>query len=418
MLKPIALILIFAVPSGWLLGRAWSRPDDGVSVKPVAVVPAAPSARPAVTEPARKRLLSQDEFLDSIRSYSANLNKPGFSPMAEALADWTDEEIIAALEESIRDPAAHGLPGEKGNATLFLLQEWMIRDLDAAAKWAADLDSTLLKGQLAPSIASYWPPERGQEALAFLVANEGIFRDGHAAELLTKAVNSAVADGPAAVGELMRVARENQLDYFNVLPEFPKGFDFHALAAGGELKVAVEKDFTNPVILAWAKQDRDAAYRWTLENAGAGHVYEQLLGLKDGSPVADIKWAAGRYEEMDDEQRQEFMGSAGNFLGGNLVMIPYFSGAMEDPVLQEEFRLQGVQGIFMNRTGAMQTAETMLGLLGPPERRLEILEEIERQPVPGGGRPAPVQEERLRAIMGEWTTDQARIDRIINHLKQ
>lgn len=417
MLRSAALILLCAVPAGWLAGRAWSRGDDGLSVNPVEAAAPAP-ARPVKKDPPRKRQLGEAEFIGSLREYSKAMRTPGFSPLAEVLADWTDAEVIAALEESIADPATHGMPGDEGNATLLLLQEWMKRDLDASAKWVAGLDSTLLKGQLAPAIAANWPPERGAEGLAFLVANGGIFGNANGADLLTKGLNSAVADGPAAVNGLMQVAREHQLDYFNVLPEFPKGFDFQSLAAGGELKAAVEKDFRNPVLLAWAMQDRDAAYRWTLENVGAGHVYEQLLGRKGGRLTGDIDWAAERYVEMDAEQRKEFMKGGGMFLGTGLLEIPHLSAAIKDPGAQEELRLQGVQGIFVNRMGAMQTAENLLDLLGPPERRLEILETIERQPLPTGARPAPIHEGRLRALMGEWTTDQARIDRIIDHLKQ
>ncbi|RYD46395.1 MAG: hypothetical protein EOP85_07525 [Verrucomicrobiaceae bacterium] len=384
------------------------------------------TAAPLVASPVekaspRKRLLTRHEFMDELRGYSAAMKNPGFSPMEEVLSGWSDEEIIAALEESIKDPARHGVPGDEENVTLFLLQEWMKRDLDSSTRWLTGLDSTMLKGQLAFAVAQAWPPERAAEGLAFRLKNQEMFSSflvDHGAPLLAKAMDSAMADGPAAVNSVMQLAREHGLDDFKVLPEFPPGFDFQALAAGGELKAAVEKDSGNPVILAWAKQDRDAAYQWTLENAGAGHVHAQLLGRKDGKLSGDIDWAAERYVEMGVGQREEFMKSAGNFLGPSLLEIPYFSAAIKDPALQEELRLQGVQGIFVNRMGAMPTVETLLDELGPPERRLEILENIERQSLPDGVRSAPLDEGRLRTIMGEWTTDQKRIDRIIDHLKQ
>ncbi|RYD25441.1 MAG: hypothetical protein EOP86_27320, partial [Verrucomicrobiaceae bacterium] len=343
-MKPTSLIFLCAVLSGWLLGRPWSHGEAPVPA-PSVEQPVAPPSRPA-KKVTRKRPLTQDEFLSALKQHAADSKKPGFNPMADMLAGWTDEQVIGALRESVSDPAAHGLPGDEGNVTFFLLTEWMRRDLDAAAQWLTGLDSTLLKGQLTPCMSANWPPERAAEGLAFLVANEGIFGYDHGARLLTNAVNAAVMDGAPAVNGLMKTAREHGLEYFNVLPDFPPGFDFHALAEGGELKAAVQKDFKNPVILAWAKQDRDAAYQWTLENAGAGHVYEQLLGRKDGKLTADIHWAAERYGEMDAEQRQEFYGS----MLGRWVQMPsdmrQLKEGMRDPALRSEMDQLSVQMLY------------------------------------------------------------------------
>jgi hypothetical protein len=416
MLKRAAIILLFAVPSGWLLGRAWSGPGRGVSVESVAAVAAAP-APPGARERPRERKLGKEEFIDSIRERSVAMSAPGFNAMSEVLADWTDAEIIAALQESITDPAAHGMPGEDGSATLFLLKEWMKRDLDSAMKWFGGLDSTLLKGKLAPTIAADWPQDRAEEGLAFLLANQGVFRSGNGADFVTKAFNSAIAKGPAAVNELLHIVRENDLDYFRVTPEFPPGFDFQALADAGGLTGTVEKNFENPVIMAWAQRDRDAAYRWTLENVGAEHVRSQLLGGTAAGSAPDVDWSAARFEEMDEDQRSAFMKSTGNFLGRDMRNLAHFSHAIQDPELRDELRLQGVQGIFSDR---MPIAKSMLELLGPPERRLEILENLERQPItePMFFTDTTVNEARLREMMGEWTTDQKRIDAIIDHLKQ
>lgn len=415
MLKPGALILLFAIPAGWLAGRAWPRSGGGVSSdakEPERAAPAPPRVRERSPDPKLKK----EEFIDLIRERSAAMAVRGYNPMADVLADWTDEEVVAALQLSITDPAAYGMPGKEGNATLYLLKKWMKRDLDSAVKWFGGHPSTLLKGQLALTIAADWPQDRAQEGFSFLLENRGLFGAAGGADLITKAINSAATRGPAAVNDLLRIAHEGDLDYLGVSPEFPPGFDFRALADAGVLKDVVENNSANPVIMAWAKRDRDAAYQWTLENAGADHVRSQLLGSAEGGVPADVAWSAARYEEMDEEQRSAFMLSAGNFLGRDMSLVPYFSNAIQDPELRDELRMQGVQGIFSDR---MTVAESMLELLGPPARRLEILENLERQPLTGPKTSPDVSlnEGRLREIMGGWTKDRKRIDAIINHLK-
>lgn len=414
MLKRPVIILLCVLPAGWLLGRAWFHPDGGSGVPAQATTV---SAKPRVKDDTRKRAMSETEFLSLIREDGAAMARPGYNPLGSVLAEWTDEEIIAALKESVANPALHGLPGEKENATLVLLMEWMRRDVDAAAKWFDGLPSTMLKAQLAGTVSWSWPADRADDGLAFMVANEELFRIGRGGELFTKAMNSAIAKGPAAVNRLLRVARENKLQSFSSTADFPKGFDFQSIADGGELEDAMRRDARHPVMLAWAKQDRDGAYQWTLANLGVEHAREQILGGWGTDAISDFTWSAAQYENMTEDQRKAFMTSAGNFLGRDLVRVPGLSAAIQDQALRDELRLQGVQGIFSGRT---EIGLEMLELLGPPEKRLEILETVERQPLPGhdGNERSPVDEGRLRTLLGQWTTDQARIDGIIDHLKQ
>ncbi len=411
MLKTAVIILVCAVPVGWLLGTGWERrtaSGSTASAKPVDTSPGTGRVR----EAPRGNRLGKKEIIDLMRERSSLAATSGFSPMADVLADWRDAEVIAALEQSISDPAAHGLPGESGNVTIVLLLEWLKRDEGAALKWFGGLESMRLKGQLAPTMAGIWLPDRAEEGMAFLLANRDVYRFGHAEDFVRTSLNAAGAKGADSVNGLLRIAREGDLTVSRVVLGFPPDFDFSALAAGGELKLAVEKNPANPVLLAWAKQDRDAAFRWTMENLGGAHVAEQILGTpNDGGPI-DKEWAAARYEEMDESQRSALMESVGNFYGRYMDLIPGFSPAIQDEQLREDLRMRGVQGIF---TGKTRVAAEVLNQLGPPERRLEILENLERAPVETP--PVPLDETRLRELLGRWTEDQQRIEAIISRLK-
>ncbi|RYD18864.1 MAG: hypothetical protein EOP88_21080 [Verrucomicrobiaceae bacterium] len=416
MLKRLSVILLCVLPAGWLLGRAWSRGDAG----PGGAAEMAPHSSGKPTrerEETRRRSLDEKEFLDLIRSDAAAMAKPAYNPLASVLADWSDAEVIAALKESLANPALHGLPGEDGNASLLLLTEWMRRDVDGVVKWFDSLDSTLLKTQLSATLAESWPADRADEGFAYLLANEGIFRSARQQDLFEKGMGSAFKKGPAAVSQMLQAAREANLNTFHGIPEAPPGFDFRTVADSGELGPAIMKDRFHPVLRAWAKQDRDAAYQWTLANLGGQHVYGQILGSWGGDAISDFTWSATQYEHMTGEQRQEFMTSAGNFLGRDMDRVPALSAAIEDPVLRDELRMQGVQGIF---SGRPEIGEKMLELLGSPEERLQILEDLERQTMPehDGNRQSSLDGERLRNLIKQWTTDQARIDRIVEHLKQ
>ncbi|RYD47304.1 MAG: hypothetical protein EOP85_05740 [Verrucomicrobiaceae bacterium] len=255
-------------------------------------------------------------------------------------------------------------------------------------------------------------PDRLDKGFAFLAANRNIYQSGLEEGFVRQALKSAADRGPDAVNGVLRMIREGNVDTRNAYMEFPPDFDFQTLASAGELKTAVKTGAGSPALRAWAMKDRDAAYQWTMENAGGGGACEILLGRRNQGGPQDVAWSAARYEEMDADQRKALSDSARHFMTRDMEWIPAFSDAIRDPVLKEELRLRAVQGLFNGRN---YLAERMLEVLGPPERRLEILENLQRDPQVTP--PMPLDEERLRKKISAWTQDQSRIDAIINHLK-
>jgi hypothetical protein len=158
---------------------------------------------------------TRDELLQLARAVVEKWTQPGFDPVVEELADWTDAEIRDALNESLTDPHA-ALTGWAGNELgVKLLGEWVKRDFAAALAWFEALDSRAVKARLAGTLSDQWPRDKAENGLEFLRANRDLFTSASQRSLLLKAMDDRTKRGPAAVEDLLRVLREEKFD-----PEF------------------------------------------------------------------------------------------------------------------------------------------------------------------------------------------------------
>lgn len=136
--------------------------------KRVAVVPV----------PVAKEVWSVRQFEEALRAHEEERKAEAFNPIAKKLEDWTEEDLRANLEASLREPdfMLRNSVGE-GIGTM-LLAEWLSRDVDAAVAWFDNLSSPAMKGNLAVGLMDLWPRNHAQEGRAFFAANRRLFPEG------------------------------------------------------------------------------------------------------------------------------------------------------------------------------------------------------------------------------------------------
>jgi hypothetical protein len=403
MLKKALIIFAGAALAGGVIG--WSYTDKKTPAHPAAIQqPVPPAPRPKWTT---------GDFLKSARDQTLAAKQPGFDSLSEKLADWSDAEIIAALNACLTDPgfAFSGLDNS-------LLGEWMKRDFDAAIAWFDHLESRSVKSRLASSLSHQWPADKAAQGLAFVRANREIFPGPTAWSILTKVFDSRVKEGPAALEELLRVAREEKLEFNGGSHgTVPGHFDFAAFAKREEFQKLWESGQANLLMLAWHAQDRDEVFDWLLENHGAKSL-SAITRLPEGDTLGNLKWLGGKFESLDPAQRHEFLEQ----MQLNWTVFPTnlvtFSQGISDPAVLEEARMMGVQGIFAGKT---REAMSLIESIGDPAKRIEILEKAEPSSLfttrPDLRGFDAFNESLLRAKLAEWHATNAQIKTILSRFK-
>ncbi len=402
-------VLVVATLLGGLIG--WSFSARNSPAPP-------PIPRPAPVQPTPRPTWTTGDFLASARKQSLQAKQPGFNPLAEKLADWTDEEIIAALNASLHDPdfalpsgAASGLDG-------LLLGEWMQRDLDAAIAWFDRLESVSTKSRLASALSYRWPADKSEQGLAFVLANRVLFPETTAWSILTKVLEGRAKQGPAAVENFLRTLREEKIEFSSEAPgHFPDHFDFATLANGDEFQQLWESGDAKPLILAWHSQNRDQAFDWLVENHGVKSL-AAIASLADGDVLGNAKWLGGKVEALDAKQRGEFLEEMRETWTVHPTNLVAFAEGIADPGVLAEARLLGVQSVFAGQTHQMMP---LLESIEDPAERIAILENARPSALfsryPDYRRFDVSNESFLRRKLAEWHASDARIESIISRFK-
>ncbi|MES2440905.1 MAG: hypothetical protein V4584_17700 [Verrucomicrobiota bacterium] len=352
------------------------------------------------------------------RERALRAKQPGYHPLEEKLADWTDGELIAALNASLTDPDFALMSGAASGLDGFLLGEWMKRDFDAALAWYEKLESRSAKSRLAVQLCIFWPKEQAEQGFAFHQANRELFDAAVGAPLLTNAFDRMAEKGPAALEKLLRVIREDGVGLkFENPVRFPEGFDFSTLVRGDEFKAVWDRGNADFLIKAWYAQDREKAFNWLVENHGAKSL-GTITTFHGGDVLQDLQWMGGKFEGLDAEQRADFTGDLEQRWIMNPSDFATFIQAIKDPSVLDEARTMGVQTLFAGNGAHFMP---MLEAIEDPARRIKLLEHAEPAAFfslrPDLRRFDAASETLLRRNLAEWNATDGQIDTIISRFK-
>lgn len=402
------LLLLFLVTlcAGVGIGYVASHQPATAEARSPTVAPARPN------NPPRPQWTKQ-ELVAAATKFSAKVMSGSFNPYAELLAGWTDEEIRAALEESLRTPECVMENGGQTGLPGMLLRTWMDRDLDAAAAWFESLKSSS-KGELFMALSHHWPEARAAEGLEFFLRLNQNLSSVSGWSIITKALRQQAANGPQAMGALLgRLLDQNVgLQFGNPL-DLPKGFDFAALAKHEAFARLPDCGLTQSLLTEWSHQDPDGNFDW-IAREGKWKQVGGLLNDPTGSKPEILAWLAGRIARLDASARESLFEGA-DFKQVKPAKLVTFANALQNPELAERVKCEGIRSIF---AGNVKRVLPLLEAVSEPSRRLEILATMEPPPV--SGRSVRFDDASVRILnnkLREWGADEAKAAAIIEHLR-
>ena len=399
------LSLLAGVAAGWL-GKK-QAPDSAIARLPGATREAG-AASP------------KWERGDFVAAAVAPQNRNG-SRYAEALSDWSAEELRAALDECMHGPEAT-LSLVRLDIFPQLLGTWIKRDPGAALAWFDGIDPPVLRRRVASFLARQWPVEKAEEGFAYFLAHRDLFAPD-STTFQDKVIRARAQEGPDAVfAALQQFHAENVLAP-DLKFELPDGFDYPSLLARDLTALVTENEqeradrgyrnlFRELLILSWYAQDREQAFDWLLKQQGVAglEVISTSTGKED-----HFKWLSGKIEALAPEQQDEFLAVNREKWLYEMYNLQSFAAGTTDPALRTKLEAFAVDGVAY---GSIEPTLAVIGSNPDLDRRLEILEQTPIGPRPHRPRFSFYDGEYLRKTLGEWGVEPVRIDAIIARFQQ
>ncbi|RYD31336.1 MAG: hypothetical protein EOP87_14920, partial [Verrucomicrobiaceae bacterium] len=416
-MKPLVLYLavsVLALLAGWASG-----PGEGNA-------PADASFRQEGASPSRgegKRWVA-DDFLRSLTGEPGSARFFPTDPLMAYLDKWTDEEIRTALDESLSDPELLlGASGSTG-VTQNLFRQLIGRDFTAAIAFFAALPEHQ-KSALSQTLLWNWPAGHTEEGMEFVRANKLLCAGKEqrvVMQYLTEVAKRGAKDFIAAMqgleGEGFEISHREFYSSTSGQVQglvLPPGFDFSALFApeGLGFRPELYGSFTNSAFGQWQKQDREAAFRWIMENHGIPSLALVGGGWGDDGGA----WFNGKMTAMPADQRAEFLRDKLRSWAGEPANARLMVAAARDTPIYQEVMSHGVQGLFH---GKYSSCIPIIEGIREPEERIRFLEKLEHLPTQerADSYSSPEQVAALRGKLSSWGADDARIDAILQRLEE
>lgn len=394
MLKKSLILFLCALIAG--LAVSWNRVDE-----PGPVI--RETTRKATTRPSPPRpVWTTEDFLNFARARARVVGQPGYNPLGLKLADWTNEEVIAALNASLTDPEVVLTAGYANFLDGNLLAEWMRRDFDSALAWFENLESLSAKGRLAWRLGNCWPADKAEQGLAFLQANRELFPGTVDDPILEKAFKSAAHSGPAAMEKVLKILRESDI----TLPvdpwDFPPDFDFATLSRSKEIELLGSTKYAKVFMQQWLAQNSDQAFDWMVEYQGPESLPFLFWCWQD------YKWIGNKFETLDDGQRTEFMKA---MMSANTIKPAAVAGFVEgirDPTALQEAYQMAAQSILR---GNVEEHISALEQIGDPALRISLLKNARPEEMSGAD------ETLLRQKLTDWKASPEQIRAVLTRYK-
>ena len=328
------------------------------------------------------------------------------------IANWTDGEILTALEEAARMPDTLRRYDSTAAA---LLAEYTRRDADRALAWAM-AQPPILGRKFANTVIAAWPPRRVEDAIAFVRKNPDLFGNKIPINLVASSFAEASRKGPAALISRFGELKEDGIPPFvSYSFDFPAGFDFATLLGSPDLDGMNLPNIKNSFLREWVKQDREGAFNWVLRNSGPAALIKLGPSQFRGNGEHP-RWIVGKLETLTTGQRAAFFeANSSHFLQPGWNSVAWINSASQ-PEMKDALRSAAAQAIFLGLDSYVDRGLQALSTLPDGESRLRALESME----PTGDR-TPLQDgavKILRRQLAEWGADAARIDSIVARMKE
>jgi hypothetical protein len=350
---------------------------------------------------------------------------------ANLLRDWTDQQILAGLDEAVehlRRPSSDVRP-----LLCLLFHTYANRDIAAALAWLGRQPQATIVDALSFTPI---PLERGRDLLEFLMGRPELFRYEHSpfSQLESEVLMAAAEKGAEDLLPLVRKLLEVDPDNITVVTmEFPAGFGYARLLESLPRtdEAYYKREVRWCVVNAWLREDRDAAFHWLMENRDPG----PNLGLLQPRSGEEAAWLVGKLEVQPAGRLTDFITlNARDLAASRTLLVEPALAAARTPAVRDALRDAFAQGVFFGNDRYVSRGLEALESLPDPAERLRMLETIEPRPefrltrVPvGHGRSMDVRSihppdeqaaSLLRDTLSEWGAAGDRADAIISRIKR
>ena len=358
--------------------------------------------------------MTPDQLLAEARRLVETPNKSRRTTLDETIADWTDEEVIAALELAAKEP---DLLLEQDSFAGDLMRAFSKRNPQTAMKWALD-QPLLVKRKFAGLVLSALLPTRAEEAYALARTHPDIFEGKVPTNVVRALVTSSAQQGAEVfVASLKDLMADGSAPFMEFPKEVPEGFDFAAAMDSPDFKPLVSQKLKSSMLSAWMAEDRDAAFQWVLENDGA----RKLDQLRDSRwSYAELKghvrWMAEKVEAMPEEQWRDVVLSSRISFNNTQGHANLWLESLRDPTKKEAFRDAAAGGIFYGHQNSVEVGLKALDGLPDAPARIDRLEALS-QSFSGIRIPPNADAEKLlREKLEQWGADPQRTETIIGNV--
>lgn len=396
-----------------LSAGVWLGWRDRPRAAPVPEIPAPVVRLPRKPEPR----WSPGEFRSHVLDLVVLRQQPGYDPLAEVLAGWSEAEIRAALDEGLEDPECV-LPGGSGVAAMdALFGEWMERDLESAIAWFDGIKIDPARVRMASGLSYRWPAGHADRGLEFVLTHRDIFVDSSPWSILAKNFEASARSGADALGRMLERVSDEGLDLrFGDTTFLPADFDYSAFVRTGGFLKTRDEPAVSALLSGWMVQDRDAAFDWLIENKGPSGLVEFLPESREAQ-LENWEWLGAKVGTLDEENRESLLAALEPAWRQDSIAGDRFAEGIEDPELRDEVHGIGARVILR---GAVEPAIRSLEKIEDPAKRVTILLAMERagDPLAGSFR-QPVSESTaalLREKLAEWQADEDQINAILKEL--
>lgn len=391
--KFLKLLLPFAValPIGLALGRRDS--GETPAAAPVA------AAAPGTAERVKRAPLDLDELLRDFEAEQQAWIDRDVDPMADLLAEWTEDELKAALEEALTLPRCLITLGRERYLPSKLIGAWVKKNPDAVAAWIEGIRSSEIKDAMVRGALHNWPRDRAMEGIDFLLKHHWKPGTSYGIHFIPGVLEDKAREGAGEMSRLLDLLNEAEVGISIESLDLPVDFDYHELIGSDAFQANEEEGFKGLVFSEWQDHQPREMLAW-MEETGEWKRFDDFLDpLRPDSHAA----AARFWDEAEPEVRERLLKSI-QWEELDLPHIRKFVEATTDPAGQDMMIAKGIAN-GLNRYGKLDPVE-MLELLPTAERRLNVLLQLhpytdwrpEAKPAFGEPPVAPA----LRAAIGRW----------------
>lgn len=410
-MKSGAIIFIIAIVAGVAFGiftRGNSRSERSDKSTKLKTVRLSERKSQRMNHPA----WASEDFL----RYAKETEEAQKHPLGAELANWTDAEIEAALNESLSNPEWLLTNSPTSKVAFELLGEWMKRDFDGAYAWTIGIQEGKAKYQLISFLAEQWPPDRAVEGFTLLQIYPELIQPKYRKSFINAELEAKAAQGGAkavaATLDLMRAESLLGRSYGFEGLRLPADFDFTELSATQSFKKSWGSAEFTDLFDQWVSAHSEDAFAWVYEEYGPAGFADISQKSKSDSL---FNLLGEEFESWEDADRESFLSASIQKQGLRMdALIASMVTTVTDPMVADEIRTMGIQGIFHGQ------AAKMLPLLDgmDPGRRVDAL--LMATQVQGGDNRlvfTSSDEKLLREKLDQWQVSAEQTEEIVQRFK-